>query len=197
MSVTPGNVIQSRDFGVFRQPYTSTNAMPADSAAQTSPGGSWADMGGVDGGLDVRMSATYEDVHVDQNIYPIYTIGTAGDIHMVTNIAELTPQNLQFATGQGQLATVAAGSGTRGHTELKISGTIDVNYFSVLYQIKNAAGDEEDIRILLRRGIPKGSPQPKFSGTGKAVIPMDVQGYPDPNNSDEVLVWRDISAALA
>jgi hypothetical protein len=196
VSITPGNVIQSRDFGIFRQAYTSLNALPALSAAQTSPGGSWVDMGGVDGGLDVRMSNTFEDVHVDQRIYPIYSIGTAGDIHMVTNLAELTPQNLQFATGQGQLSALAAGSGTRGHNTLTIDGTVVVNYFSVLYQIKNSAGDGEDIRVLLRKGLPKGSPQPKFSGTGKAVIPMDVQGYPDSANSDEVLVWQDITAAL-
>ena len=196
MAVTPGNVLQSRDFGCFRQAYTSSNALPSDSAAQTSPGGSWVDVGGVDGGLDVRMSATYEDVHVDQNIYPIYTIGTNGDLHMVTNLAELTPQNLQFVTGQGALTTVAAGSGTRGHTDLTISGTIAVNYFSVLYQIKNSAGDGEDIRILLRKAIMKGSPQPKFSGGSKAILPMDAQGYPDSANSDQVLVWRDIIAAL-
>jgi hypothetical protein len=196
MSGTPGNVIQSRDIQLFTEAYTSANAMPADSAAGTAPGGSWVDKGFTDGGIDARFGVTYSDVHVDQNIYPIYTIGTAGDVHMLATLAEATVSNLQQTTGQGAISTVNASSGVRGHTDLTIDGTVAVNYWSVLFQIKNSAGDGEDVRILGRRGIAKGTPQPKFVGTAKAVLPLDVQLYPDPSNSNQVIVWRDIIAAL-
>lgn len=196
MAITAAEAVQSRDIQLYTQAYASTNAMPTDSAAQTAPGGAWSDKGATSGGVDVRISAEYADAHVDQQIYPIFTVGTSGDIHLVTNLAQLTPQNLQQVTGQGALATVAAGSGTYGHVDLTISGAIAVNFFSALLQVKNATGDGQDIRIALWKSIAKGSPQPKFIGTALSVLPLDLQGYPDSANSDRVATWRDIITPL-
>jgi hypothetical protein len=189
-------VVQTRGLKVYTEPYSSGNALPADSAYGTAWGGSWVEKGFSDGGLNVNMSMNYDDVTVDQSVYPIFTIGTAGDIHFVTNLVQLTALNLQQAIGgQGSIATVAASSGVRGRTTLAIDGTVNVNYITVGYDIRHP-GDGEALRPIIWKGQARGNPQMSFTGTAKAAFPLDVQAYPDTANASRVMTWVDIIPAL-
>lgn len=196
MSTNAANALRSRDFIVYVAAYSSTNAMPADSAWGTAPGGTFRDLGGTDGNIGFNIATQYEDVHFDQSIDPIAVIATGRDIHMTANVAEFTPQNLQVATGQGTLTTVAASSGVRGHTSFKMDNTIGITYQSALFDVKHALGDTESIRFFGRRGQVRTAVNGTIGATATLVLPTDFQFFPDPNNSNEVLEIRDISAAL-
>lgn len=196
MAQDAAEVFRSGDLKVYAQAYNSALAFPADSAWGTAPGGSLVDKGFSNGGLDVHIAMTYDDQNVDQLIYPIFTIGTAGDVHLITNLLQITAANLQQSIGgQGTLSTVAAGSGTRGHTDLLIDGTVSVNYQQVYFDSKHP-GDGEALRQMIWKGIAKGNPQLKLIRTAAAELVFDVQGYPDTANSNKIMTWRDVIAAL-
>lgn len=196
MATNAQNALRSRDFIVYVAPYSSTNAIPADSAWGTSPGGSLRDLGGTDGNIGFNIATQYDEVHFDQSIDPIAVIATGRDIHLTANVAEFTPQNLIVATGQGSLTTVAASSGVRGHVSFKMDNTIGINYQSVLFDVKHALGDLESVRFFGRRGQVRTAVSGTIGASATLVLPTDFQFFPDPNNANEVLEIRDIAAAL-
>lgn len=191
------NVQQGRDFAFYTAPYASTNAMPADSAAQTAPGVPWVDTGYSDGGIGFNIGTSYDDVRVDQEIDLVAIIPTGRDVRMSAQLAEFTLTNLQAAIGQGSTSTTAASSGVRGHTDLALSNTISVTYRSVLAQIKRSLStDQEDLRIAIWRGQCRSAVQTTFAPGAKAIIPFEVQAFPDPNNSNRVMTIRQVLAPL-
>jgi hypothetical protein len=195
MTINALNVQQSRDMLMYEEPYASTNAMPTDSAWSTAWGGSWVDIGATDGGLRFNVSTTFSDVHVDQSVDPVLTVPTARDVRLSGTMAEFTTSNMKTATGQGTASTVAAGSGTRGHTDLAFDATIGLVYLTVGFDV-HASGDGESFRPVAWRAQARGNPQVQFSPTAKAMIPFELQCFPDPNNSNRILTLRKILAAL-
>lgn len=191
------NVQQGRDFAFYQAPYASTNAMPTDSAAQTTPGAPWVDTGYSDGGIGFNIGTTYDDVRVDQEIDIVAIIPSGRDIRMSAQLAEFTLTNLQAAIGQGSSSTVAATSGVRGHTDLAIANTISITYRSVLAQVKRSLStDQEDLRIVIWRGQCRSAVATTFQSGSKAIIPFEVQAFPDPNNSNRVMTLRSVLAPL-
>lgn len=190
------NLLQTRDILAYIAAYSAANAMPADSAYGTAPGGTYRDVGYTDGGLGFNISANFDDVRVDQSIDPVGVIATGRDVHLTAQLAEFTPQNLKDATSQGSLATVAASSGVRGHVDFTLDNTIGVNYLTVLFDVKMALGDAESVRFAGWRGQVRSAVQATISAGAKVVLPLDVQLFPDPNNSNRVLTIRDMTAAL-
>jgi hypothetical protein len=110
-------------------------------------------------------------------------------------MAEFTLQNLKDATSQGTITTTAASSGVRGHVDFTMDNTIGVNYLTVLFDVKHALGDGESIRFALWRGQVRSAVQATISA-GQKVLPLDVQAFPDPNNSNRVMTIRDVIPAL-
>lgn len=196
MTYDGSNALQSRDIIAYIQPYSASNAMPADSAHGTAPGGSWRDVGGTDGGLGFNIATQFEDVRFDQSIDPVAVIPTGRDMHLTAQLAEFTIQNLKDATSQGTTATVAASSGVRGHTDLLFDDTVDVNYMSMLFDVKHALADGEPVRFFGPRGQVRSAVQATISASSKLILPVDLQLFPDPNNSNRVLQVRRVLAAL-
>jgi hypothetical protein len=195
MSGSATNVQQSRDFVMYEEPYSSGNTMPTDSAWGTAWGGSWVDVGYTDGGLRFNVSVTFDDVKVDQSIDPVLTVPTARDIRLSGNMAEFTTGNVKVATGQGTSSTTAATSGVRGHTDLAFDATLSLTYLTVGFDV-HASGDGESFRPVAWRSQARGNPQVQFSSSAKAVIPFEVEAFPDPNNSNRILTLRKVLAAL-
>jgi hypothetical protein len=195
MSGNALNVQQSRDMLMYEEPYSSANAMPADSAWATAWGGSWVDIGFTDGGLRFNVATTFADVHVDQVIDPVLVVPTARDIRLAGTMAEFTTGNIKTATGQGTSTTTAATSGVRGHTDLAFDNTIALSYLTAGFDV-HASGDNESFRPVAWRAQARGNPQVQFSATAKATIPFELECFPDPNNSNRILTLRKILAAL-
>lgn len=189
-------ILQSRDILAYIATYSAANAMPADSAWGTAPGGTYRDIGYTDGGLGFNVETTFEDVRVDQSIDSVGVIGTGRNVRLTAAMAEFTMQNLKDATSQGTLTTVNATSGVRGHTDLAFDNTVSVNYLTVLFDVKHALGDAESMRFALWRGQVRSAVAATMSSANKVVLPFEVQAFPDPNNANRVMTVRDIIAAL-
>jgi hypothetical protein len=191
-----GNALQTRDIYAYIAPYASTNAMPADSAWGTAPGGTYRDIGGTDGGLGFNIATTFEDVRFDQSVDAVGVIATGREIHLTAQMAEFTLQNLKDATSQGTITTTPATSGVRGHSDYAMDNTIGVNYLTVLFDAKAGLGDGESYRFALWRAQARAGVTGTISAASKLVLPFDAQGFPDPNNANRVLTIRDVIAAL-
>jgi hypothetical protein len=190
------NIQQGRDFIFYDQAYAAANALPTPAAWNTPWGASWRDVGYSDGGIGFNIGTTYEDVLVDQEIDAVGVIPTGRDIRMTAQLAEFTITNLQASIGQGSVSTVAAGAGTRGYQDLAIANTIAVNYRTVGASINRSLGDSEAIQLAIWRGQCRSAVATSFVANAKAIIPFEVQAFPDPNNANRVMTIRDISAAL-
>lgn len=196
MAGNSSQILQSRDIAAYIAAYSSALTFPADSAYGTSPGGTWRDVGYTDGGLGFNVENTFEDVTVDQSVDPVGVIGTGRNVRLTAQLAEFTMQNLKDATSQGTLTTVAAISGTRGHTDLAFDNTIAVNYLAVYFDTKMSLGDGEAMRFMLWRGQVRSAVAATISATSKVILPFEVQAFPDPNNANRVMTVRDVIAAL-
>lgn len=196
MTVVPAQVVQTRDIVVYVAAYSAAAALPTDSAWGTAWGGAFRDMGSTDGGVNVNISYQFEDVTVDQLIDPVLTIPSGRNVRLATTLAEPTTANLKDAiSGQATITTVAAISGTRGHSDADLNPLLTNVYQTVGLDLKHP-GDGEAIRIIVWNGQGRGSPAVAFAPGAKATIPFEVQAYPDGANSNRILRWRDISAAL-
>lgn len=196
MTGSSTEVVQTGGLIVYSQPYASGNSMPTDSAWATAWGGSWVDKGFTQDGLNVNIGVDYTDVTVDQSVYALYTIGTAGDMHLVTNLAQLTMANLKEALGgNGTVSTVNAISGTRGHVDLALFGDVTVNFLTAGYDIYHP-GDLEALRYVIWKGQARAAQQMSFQRTNKALVAYDVQAYIDTANSNRMLTARDVIPAL-
>lgn len=154
------------------------------------------DLGYTDGGVNVNIGIDYADVHVDQELDPVLIVASGRNVRLATVLAEPTPSNLNRAIGgQATLTTVAAISGTRGHTDADLNATLTLNYLTAGFDIR-LPGDVEALRIIAWKAQGRGSPQVQFAADAKATIPLELQAFPDAANANRVLRWRDISAAL-
>lgn len=189
-------VIQTRDTLLYEKTYDAANAMPADTVAWGTAWSGYTALGYTDGGTEFRASLSFADVNVDQELDALYQVPTGRDLGLSTNLAEVNPANMKLATGMGTTATVAAGSGTRGHDDLAISSTIAQVFQTVGLDVRNP-GDSEAIRILLYKAFPVGSPTLPFRPADKAVIAYNARAYPDSSVSpSRIALLRDVIPAL-
>lgn len=196
MTVTPENVVQTRDIGVWEAPYSAAATFPANSAWGTSPGGTFRDMGATDGGVNVNIGIEYEEVTVDQLIDPVLIIPSGRNVTLEATLAEPTAANLNAALGGNMtLATTAASSGVRGYQDADLNPTL-LNAYKTVYLDMKHPGDGEAIRILAWKAQGRGSPNVAFAPGAKATIPFTAQAFPDGANSNRIIRWRDVSAAL-
>lgn len=195
-------VLATRDFLVYTVPWSSTNTIPADTVAWGTAWGTpagqsaaYVDAGLTQGGLDFSIEITRGEVRVDQLLDPVLRPATGRNMTMTAPLAEFTAANIKAAAGQGTITTVAAGSGTRGHDDEDISGTITDTFrtigFDALHQ------DAEAIRIIGWKTMPNGAVAGRINPTDAAIINMACQCFPDTSTSPaRVLKFRDIIAAL-
>jgi len=185
MAFNQAKVLASRDYKVYVVDWDNDNAIPADTVLYGTTWGTvgtmpapWVESGYVDGGLHFTSSVDRAEIRVDQELDPVLRPATGRDVRMSTNLAEFSPTNILDATGQGAITTVAAGVGTRGHSDWDLNSTIAENYISLGFDIQHN-GDDEAVRVIGWKGQVMGSPTLDFTADNKAMIPLEVQLLPD------------------
>lgn len=203
MAFNQENILASRDYKVYTVDWDATNVLPANTvnygttwgtpSGQSDP---WVESGYVDGGLHFTSSVERSEIRVDQELDPVLRPATGRDVRMSTNLAEFTPANIQDATGQGALTTVAPGSGTKGYTDWDLNSSIAENYISVGFDIQHN-GDGQEVRVVGWKGQVLGSPTFDFTADNKAIIPLEVQLLPDTSATPaRIAKIRDLVTAL-
>lgn len=181
MTASATAVVAGRQFWVWEKAYDSSNAMPADTVAYGASFSGYTQLGYTSGGLSMNWNLQRGSIPVDQELDPVMRPAQSRAVTLESNLAEFSPANLQLATGQGSIASVAAASGTRGHDELTITSTVADNYFTVIYDIAQQNG--EAIRIAAWRGLSTGSPAPRFEPNNAALTAFQISALPDTSTS--------------
>lgn len=196
-------VVAGRNYLAYAVAATALSTIPADTVAYGATWGTpspqtlpWVDLGYTDGGLHVTIGQTFNPINVDQEVDPVLYVPAGRDLRMSTTLAEMTPANIQKSTGSGAITTLAAISGTRGHTDLDVNGTIVLTFLSVGFDIQ-APGDNEAFRFVGWRTIPAGAPALNFVVNSPASIAFEARCLPDTSTSPaRVMKVRDVLAAL-
>lgn len=178
----------------YAKTYSSSNDLPADTVDWGTAWSGYTDLGGTEGGLRFAFNAQRAALKWDQSPTAIKRPFTDETVEMGTVMGEITPDNLLFATGQGAVTTVAAGSGTRGHKELVISGNPVDTYRSFGFDV--LMDDGEAFRVFGGYAVATGSPALEMTAERLSGIQLTASLFPDPNNDDEIAKVRDVIAAL-
>lgn len=195
-------VISGRNFKVYSTPHDADNDLPANTvdwgAAWGTPSGqaaAWVDRGYTIGGLTFNANLERGEIRVDQEFDPVVRPVTARNITLSTNLAEITADNFNLASGMGAVTTTAAGSGTRGQDNLEIGSTIADQLNSWGFDIQQP--NNEAFRIVVWKGVASGSPSPSFVPEDAAQIALEVTALPDTDTDPtRIATVRDILPAL-
>lgn len=190
-------VIAGRNYKVYTKTWVPvTDVFPADTVAYGSPWTGFTESGYVTGGLHFSIGQDFSEIRVDQEVDPILYVPNGRDLRMTTTLAEITAQNIKAATGAGTITTVAAGSGTKGHDDLDITGTIAMLFTSTGFDIQ-APGDSEAFRVLGWKTIATGAPSIDIASTDAAGIAYEARCLPDTSTVPaRVMKIRDVIPAL-
>lgn len=195
-------VIAGRNFLVYSVEWDDGNTIPADTIAygtawgtpsgQTDP---WENRGYTEGGLGMSMNLTRSEIRVDQEFDPLTRPITGRNLTMSTNLAEMTPANMQLASGMGELpAAVSPLPGVRGHQDLVIGSTLTDEYNSWGFDIRQP--DAEAFRIIAYKALAVGNPSPRFTPDAPATIALEVSALVDTSTDpSRVALIRDVYPA--
>lgn len=171
-------VVAGRQFWVHQADYATTNAYPADTVDYGDDfGAPYTKLGYTSGGLGMAWNLQRGAINVDQELDPVMRPVQSRQLTLDANLAEFTPDNILLATGQGSIATVAPGVGTRGHDELTITSDVEETYYTIIYDIRQQNG--EALRIAAWRGLATGSPSPRIEPANAALLAFQVTALPD------------------
>lgn len=194
MAYSVSNIVAGRNSVLYRKAYSDTNDFPTAAAYGVAWTG-YTDIGATQEGTEIEVTTETNDIFIDQSLDPVLTIFASRDSRLRTNLAEFTPENLLAASGQGSIATTAAGSGTLGHKTWTLDDTLTFTYYTYGVEAENP-GDDEAIQWLVYRALAAGSLTSRIGvADDNAKIPIEVRalaGHPD-----GILAIRDIIPALA
>lgn len=142
MAGNSNEIVAGRDTLVYTEAWAKANAFPTVSAWGTAPGGSWIDEGYTKDGLHVSWRMQFNEYTVDQQLDPIVRIPSSRDLRTRASLGQVDAPAMVVATGQGTAASTAAISGTRGHNDFTLTGTLATNYYSTYFDVKSPVSGE-------------------------------------------------------
>lgn len=189
-------VVAGRNFIVYSKPHDASNDLPDDTVLYGQEWSGWENRGYTTGGLAFSMGMERGEIRVDQEFDPVATPITGRTVQLTTTLAELTPANLQLASGLGTLDTVEPEPGQRGHVDLIIDNTLADQYNSFGYDIAKPSG--EAFRVIIYKGLATGSPNPSVTPDNAAGIALEVTALVDTSTSPaRIARVRDVLPALS
>lgn len=170
-------VVAGRQFWVWSKAFSTANAFPADTVNYGDAFAGYTKLGYTSGGLQMNWNLQRGTVTVDQELDPILRPAQSRSLQLVSSLAEFLPSTVQLSTGQGDITSVTPLSGIRGHDQVDITSNIIDAYNTVIFDIRQQNG--EALRIAAWRGLPTGSPQPRFEPNSAAVLAYQLDALPD------------------
>lgn len=193
--MNPQNVVFGQNMVLHQAPYEADIELPADTVDWGEAWGApFEEIGYTQGGVTLTMNVTRGSIRADQEIDDLFRPVTARDIRVAGSLLEYTMDNLLFAFGQAAVSTVAAGVGTRGHTDFALSSTPTTDYYSIGMDVLHP-GDDEAVRLLMPKGLSVGNVSSQFGiGDQAALISFEFAALP---SAEGTLILRDIIPATA
>lgn len=185
-------IIATRDYAVRYAPYSSSNALPADTVLWDGAwGGGWIAPGYTNGGLHFSTEVARTDIRVDQELDAVLRPATSRSATMNCNLAQFSPALIAVATGQGSVSPVAATTAARGHDDFILASTVVDAFYAIAFDIR--AQDLEAIRFVGWRGQTTGSPTFDITPEAGLQTPLNLTLFPDTSTSPaRIATIRDV-----
>lgn len=166
---------------IFRDDYDPTGALDVpdpDTNEFGSPGATWEELGLTQDYLTFRANTDYAEIPADQYPDPVARVLESRDVGLTGNLIQITPQNMNYALGFGEVATLAAGVGTRGFDRFTLTDEVTEELAAILVDFQNP-GNGEFGRVLLPKARPSASVETSFGNRTEATqIPFDFAAIP-------------------
>lgn len=175
MSVTPSNLVQGPAILWFAGFGT---AEPADSAVGSAPGGSWADVGGTQGGVNWEVDDTYEDQVVDQVAMPVGARFTKRAVTVTAKLAEATLSNMALALNSQ--VTQASGSGYATLEPIEGTSATQPTFTALIvdgWAPTLSSGGAARRRLIVRKALSQPKIQLAYAMSGNGVYDVTWSGY--------------------
>lgn len=177
-------VIAGRNFKIYSSPWDATNVIPDNTTgygiAWGTPSGQaapWVDRGYTNGGLKLAMNVQRGEIRVDQEFDPIYLPVTSRTLKLSTELSEMTPANLQLASGLGDLTNTPSDVSTLGNDDLDITSDVTDDFNSWGFDIRQPNG--LPYRVVVYKGLATGSPEPTFTADNAATTALEITALVD------------------
>lgn len=172
-------VVAGRQFWVWVKDYAAGNAFPADTVLYGEAFTGYSNVGYTTNGLTMNWNLQRGTINVDQELDPIMRPAQTRSLTLESQLAEFTPANVQVSTGQGDITTdlLAPTPTVKGHEQVNINSDIIDAYKTTIFDIRQQNG--EALRIAAWRGLPTGSPSPRFEPNNPAALLYQVSALPD------------------
>lgn len=172
MAVTPSNLIQGPatlyvdDFGATE---------PADTAVASVPGGTFADVGGTNDGVTVKVATEWAELEVDQLVETAERRRTKIETVVSTNLAEVTLDNLARALNQDIPAAVTTGVGFAAIDVTPVDPFLP--YYQAVILDGRAAGVNKRRRVIVRKSLNTADVESAYSKGDQTFIPVEFTAH--------------------
>ena len=195
MAVNSDAVLATNDLQVMYKAFDASNAMPADTVAYGDAVTGFTDLGYTSGGINLGIDQSRSEIRMDQSRFSIRNPITEANFTLGTELGEINAANYLFATGLGEVTTVAPGSGTRGHDDWELTDDFTDAEYSILANIKQH--DNEVFRIMGWKMVATGAIDSTFSPDDAATIAIEFTGQPDTSTDPaRISTIRDVTPAV-
>lgn len=166
---------------IFREDYDPTGVLAIpDPDAQVfgDPGATWEELGLTQDYLTFRANTDYADIPADQYPDPVAQVLESRDVGLAGNLIQVTPQNMAYALGFGDVENEAAGVGTRGWDRFTLTDEVSEALAAILVDFQNP-GNGEFGRVFMPKARPASSVETTFGNRTEATqIPFDYAALP-------------------
>lgn len=161
LALGPGDLYSGLFGVVVEPPNADVNITPPTS-------GGWASAGGTQDGITLTINKEFTELAVDQIIDVPGRRTTKRDVRLVTNLAEVTLENLKVAENGG---TIATGTGWRTYDPVSDTSATQPTY---QHYILDAWGvNSKRRRVFGRKALSIANPELAYKKDGQTLIPVE------------------------
>jgi hypothetical protein len=180
MAFDAESVYASRDVILYRADYAATTDLPDDDVDWGDDWGApWVQMGYTQDGVMFSITTDRGAINVDQELDAVLRPITGRDITLSSNLAQFTVENMQAATGQGDITALAPTALLKGHNLYEFTSVARDLYGSWAADFRKNY-DGEPLRVFLPKGLPTGAVETTMGNAeANLQIPFEVSALPD------------------
>lgn len=151
---------------------------PADTAFATAPdSGTWTDVGGTQDGVNFQQNLEFTQLEVDQTIDAPESRCTKREFKLVTNLAEVTLENIKIASNGGTITS--AGTGATAHTKYEpdtdVTSGSRPNYIAMIFDGPGPSGGRR--RFVGRKMLQVGEVESSYHKEDQTVLTCEFLGH--------------------
>jgi hypothetical protein len=144
---------------------------PADTAVASPPGGTFADVGGTNGGITIRVTKEFAELEVDQLIETAERRCTKIETVLATSLAEPTLENLTRALNQDPATAISAGTGYEAIDVVAADPFVPI-YQAIIIDGRAPAGKRR--RVIARKAVNTQDMEKAYAKGDQTLVPVEL-----------------------